>query len=100
MTQPEPQPAPELPGRWVRYIGPETRIVAEVGEWVVGEVKHVAGQLAERLLRHPYFEPANPTASPVADAAAPEVPAEPAVEEPKPARSKRATTEPTAPEKE
>lgn len=41
---------------WVRYTGHIETTVVEVGRWLEGEAKHVAGWLAGRLLKHPDFE--------------------------------------------
>jgi len=83
----EAEPAAGPEDRWVRFTGPVTQTVGHVGEWVSGEVKHVTGWLAGRLLQHPHFvEAADPT-DPTPDAEAepePEAAAEP---EPAPAEA-------------
>jgi hypothetical protein len=42
-------------GRWLLFGGPATQTVMHVGEWEPGQVRHVEGWLAGRLLRHPHF---------------------------------------------
>lgn len=66
MTQPDPSIAPgtdpeadavpaDLSPRWVRYVGDVEQTVDQIGGWAAGEVKQVAGWLAERLLQHGLF---------------------------------------------
>jgi hypothetical protein len=52
----------DVPDRWLRFDGPVAHTVDQVGHWAAGEVKHVAGWLAQRLLQHPLFAevPAGP----------------------------------------
>jgi hypothetical protein len=85
-------PAEPPADRWVRFEGAIVQAVTHIGEWMPGEVKHVAGWLAERLLGRADFVEAEAPED-VTPAGAPE--AAPEQDAPKPRRSKPTSTDDT-----
>lgn len=87
-SQAQPTVGQDEPGRWLRFVGPVEVSFVGVGGWAVGEVKHIGGELAATLARHPHIEPADP---PTADAQpTAEPPAEQEPVDPKPTRTRSA----------
>jgi hypothetical protein len=90
--------APAAPAdRWVRFDGALAQSVFHIGEWVPGDVKYVAGWLAERLLgRADFVEVDAPDSAPAMEVAAPAETA-PEPEAPKARRGKTADTDSASP---
>jgi hypothetical protein len=63
-VDPQVEPVEPAQPRWVRFVGEAETAVVDVGRWLVGEIKHVPGWLAARLLSHPHFVEVDPFVAP------------------------------------